>query len=45
VATYTIPDVTIDNANIGVRAVGADGRRSPVRTPPEPGAKIPGRAQ
>jgi hypothetical protein len=44
VATFTIPDVTIDNANIGVRAVGADGRRSPVRTPPEPGAKIPGRA-
>jgi len=44
VATYTIPDVTIDNAIIGVRAVGADGRRSPVRTPPEPGARIPGRA-
>jgi len=44
VATYTIPDVTIDNAIIGVRAVGADGRRSPVRTPPEPGAKVPGRS-
>lgn len=45
VATYTIPDVTIDNVLIGVRAVGSDGRRSPVRTPPEPGARIPGRAQ
>lgn len=44
VATYTIPDVTIDNAIIGVRAVDAAGHRSPVRTPPEPGARIPGRA-
>lgn len=45
VATYTIPDVTIDNVIIGVRAVDAAGNRSAVRTPPEPGAKIPGRAQ
>src|SRR5437764_4697146 len=45
VATYTIPDVTIDNAIIGVRAVDAAGHRSPVRTPPEPGARVPGRAQ
>ena len=43
VATYTIPDVTIDNAIIGVRAVDAAGHRSPVRTPPEPGARIQGR--
>jgi hypothetical protein len=43
VATTTIPDVTIDNTIIGVRAVDAAGHRSPVRTPPEPGARIPGR--
>jgi len=43
VATYTIPEVTIDNVIIGVRAVDAAGNRSQVRTPPEPGAKVPGR--
>lgn len=44
VATYTIPEVTIDNVIIGVRAVDAEGNRSQVRTPPEPGAKVPGRS-
>lgn len=42
-ATYTLKNVTIDNVNIGVRAVDREGNRSPVRTPPEPGGKIPGR--
>lgn len=35
VATYTIKNVTIDNLWVGVRAVGKDGNRSPVRTPEE----------
>ncbi len=32
VATHTIPNVTIDNYFMGVRSVGKDGNRSPVRT-------------
>jgi len=38
VTTFTIPDVTIDNVLIGVRAVDHEGNRSQVRTPLEPGA-------
>ena len=32
VATHTLPNVTIDNYLMGVRAVDKDGNRSPVRT-------------
>ncbi len=35
VSTYTFKDLPIDNVFFGVRAVGKDGNRSPVRTPDE----------
>ncbi|MGZ6671974.1 MAG: hypothetical protein ACXVFM_06455 [Solirubrobacteraceae bacterium] len=33
VTTYTIPDLSKDNVQVGVRAVDRDGHRSPVAFP------------
>ncbi|HXH37979.1 MAG TPA: M20/M25/M40 family metallo-hydrolase [Thermoanaerobaculia bacterium] len=44
VARYTLKDFTIDNVFMGVRAVDADGNRSPVRTPEERLPDVPAKS-